>query len=106
MKLIKKLQECATMGQADPILTRLGAGPAVKKLVETALVLSNSQDPQQRNHAYSFMESAIRELEDGQNRGADAGLGPDVDDGINAPKLSEEEDGAGKHDAVSQVFGE
>ena len=28
------------MGQADPILTRLGAGPAVKKLVETALVLS------------------------------------------------------------------
>ena len=63
MKLIKKLQECSTLGQADPILTRLGAGPAVKKLVETALILSNSQDPQQRNHAYSFMESAIRELE-------------------------------------------
>jgi len=93
------------MGQADPILTRLGAGPAVKKLVETALVLSNSQDPQQRNHAYSFMESAIRELEDAENRGADSGLGPAVDDGINAPKLSEEED-AGKHDAVSKVFGE
>ena len=51
------------MGQADPILTRLGAGPAVKKLVETALALSSSQDPQQRNHAYSFMESAIKELE-------------------------------------------
>jgi len=29
-----------------------------------------------------------------------------VDDGINAPKLSEEEDGAGKHDAVAKVFGE
>ncbi len=94
------------MGQADPILTRLGAGPAVKKLVETALVLANSQDPQQRNHAYSFMESAIRELEDGENRGADAGLGPVVDDGINASKLSEEEEGAGKHDAVAKVFGE
>jgi len=93
------------MGQADPILTRLGAGPAVKKLVETALVLANSQDPQQRNHAYSFMESAIRELEDGENRGADSGLGPDVDDGIDAPKLREE-DGTGKHDAVSKVFGE
>ena len=52
------------MGQADPILTKLGAGPAVKKLVETALILSNSQDPNQRNHAYSFMESAIKELED------------------------------------------
>ncbi len=84
------------MGQADPILTRLGAGPAVKKLVETALALSSSQDPQQRNHAYSFMESAIKELEDGvDNRDADPGLGPTVDDGISAPKLSEEED---KHD--------
>jgi len=30
------------MGQADPILNKLGAGPAVKKLVETALILSNS----------------------------------------------------------------
>ena len=63
MQLIKKLQECATIGQADPILTKLNAGPAVKKLVETAIILSNSPDQQQRNHAYSFMESAIRELE-------------------------------------------
>ena len=78
------------MGQADPILTKLGAGPAVKKLVETALALSSSQDPQQRNHAYSFMESAIKELED-ENK-ADPGLGPDVDDDINAPKLREEKD--------------
>jgi len=100
------------MGQADPILTKLNAGPAVKKLVETALALSSSQDPQQRNHAYSFMESAIKELE-GENRGADAGLGPVVDDGINAPKLSEEEEDddklneeEGKHDAVSKVFEE
>jgi len=36
------------MGQADPILTKLNAGPAVKKLVETAIALSSSQDPQQR----------------------------------------------------------
>jgi len=80
------------MGQADPILTRLGAGPAVKKLVETALALSSSRDPQQRNHAYSFMESAIKELEDGQGNLADPGLGPDVDDDLNAPKLREEKD--------------
>ncbi len=80
------------MGQADPILTKLGAGPAVKKLVETALALSSSQDPQQRNHAYSFMESAIKELEDDQGNLADAGLGPDVDDDIAAPKLREEKD--------------
>lgn len=68
MKLIKKLQECATIGQADPILTKLGAGPAVKKLVETAIILNNSQDPQQRSHAYSFMESAIKELEDDEDK--------------------------------------
>ncbi len=80
------------MGQADPILTRLGAGPAVKKLVETALALSSSQDPQQRNHAYSFMESAIKELEDDQGNQADSGLGPNVDDGIAAPKLTEQDD--------------
>lgn len=80
------------MGQADPILTKLGAGPAVKKLVETALALSSSQDPQQRNHAYSFMESAIKELEDGQGNLADPGLGPDVDDDIAAPKLREEDE--------------
>ena len=64
MKLIKKLQECSTLGQADPILTRLGAGPAVKKLVETAMILGNSQDPQQRSHAYAFMETAIKELQE------------------------------------------
>jgi hypothetical protein len=68
MSLIKKLQECATIGQADPILTKLNAGPAVKKLVETAIILSNSPDQQQRNHAYSFMESAIRELEDDDDK--------------------------------------
>jgi len=68
LKLIKRLQECATIGQADPILTKLGAGPAVKKLVETAIILNNSQDPQQRSHAYSFMESAIKELEDDEDK--------------------------------------
>ncbi len=59
------------MGQADPILTRLGAGPAVKKLVETSLLLSNSTDAQQRTHAYGFMQEALRELElDNHNNGS------------------------------------
>lgn len=64
MNLIKKLQECSTIAQADPILLKLHAGPAVKKLVETAIILNNSTDPQQRSHAFSFMESAIKEMED------------------------------------------
>lgn len=51
------------MSEAEPILKSLGAGIAVKKLVETSIGLNNSRDPIQRNHAYSFMESALRELE-------------------------------------------
>ncbi len=64
MKLIKRLTECATIGQADPILTRLGAGPAVRKLVETSIILANSPDKQQRNHAWSFMKEAVEDLQD------------------------------------------
>ena len=67
MNLIKKLQECSTIAQADPILLKLHAGPAVKKLVETAIILNNSTDPQQRSHAFSFMESAIKEMEDDED---------------------------------------
>lgn len=88
MKLIKKLQECSTIGQADPILTKLGAGPAVKKLVETAIILSNSQDPQQRSHAYSFMESAIKEIEDGTQEE----MGKHADeDGLNNKSIHEQD---------------
>jgi len=80
------------MGQADPILTKLNAGPAVKKLVETALALSSSQDPQQRNHAYSFMESAIKELEDDENK-IDEQMGMHSDeDGLKTPTIGEQED--------------
>jgi len=81
------------MGQADPILSKLGAGPAVKKLVETALILSNSQDPQQRNHAYSFMESAIKELEDDDDhKEREEEMGKHAeDDKLGNTKISEEE---------------
>ena len=93
MKLIKKLQECATIGQADPILTKLGAGPAVKKLVETAIILNNSQDPQQRSHAYSFMESAIKELEDDDEKLHEEEMGKfGHEDGLANHKIGEEED--------------
>ena len=80
------------MGQADPILTKLNAGPAVKKLVETALVLSNSQDPQQRNHAYSFMESAIKELEDDEKLHEEEMGMHSGEDGLNNTKIGEQED--------------
>jgi hypothetical protein len=80
------------MGQADPILTKLGAGPAVKKLVETAIILNNSQDPQQRNHAYSFMESAIKEL-DGTVGSAPNEMGQfGNEDGLSNNQISEQND--------------
>ena len=91
MSLIKKLQECATIGQADPILTKLNAGPAVKKLVETAIILSNSPDQQQRNHAYSFMESAIKELEDEDDDIKEEKMGMHGhEDGLNNPTIGDE----------------
>ena len=96
MKLIKKLQECSTIGQADPILTKLGAGPAVKKLVETAIILSNSQDPQQRTHAFSFMETAIKELEDDKLNEEEMGKHGD-EDGLNNSKINEEENDDNKN---------
>jgi len=88
------------MGQADPILTRLGATPSVKKCVETAIGLSNSTDPQKRNLAYSFMESAIKELEDDDKKiheeeeddektREEMGM-HSHEDGLNNHKLSEE----------------
>ena len=93
MSLIKKLQECATIGQADPILTKLNAGPAVKKLVETAILLSNSPDQQQRNHAYSFMESAIKELEDEDDDIKEEKMGMHGhEDGLNNPTIGAEGD--------------
>jgi len=88
--LIKKLQECSTLGQADPILTKLGAGHAVKKLVETAIILNNSQDLAQRSHAFSFMESAIKELEDDDDHKIDeeSPMGQHSgEDGLNTPKI-------------------
>lgn len=67
MKLIKKLQECTSIEEAQPILAKLHARPSAKKLVETAILLSNSEDPQQKDHAFSFMETAIKEMEDDAN---------------------------------------
>lgn len=64
MTLIKKLQECQNFSEAQPILDKLKAGPSARKLVETAIVLSKSPDPQQKEHAFSFMNTALKEIED------------------------------------------
>jgi hypothetical protein len=61
--LIKKLADSDTLRDARLALNELGAGLSTRKLVETAFTLRFSDDPQQRNHSYSFMDTALQELE-------------------------------------------
>lgn len=63
MSNIHKLRECTSIAEADSILSRARAGPAVKKLVETGILLRNHPDKQQREYGLSFINSAIQELE-------------------------------------------
>jgi len=65
MSIIHKLRECTSIAEADGILNQVRAGPAVKKLVETGILLRNHPDKQQREYGLSFINSAIQEV-DGQ----------------------------------------
>ena len=60
----RKLQACRTCEEARPILETLKARPSARKLVETAIQLSQSKDPRQQSYGLDFMQTAIRELED------------------------------------------
>lgn len=106
-KLIIKLQECSTMGQADPVLTKLDAGTAIKKLVETAIVLNNSQDPVQRTHAFGFMESAIKQLETDDSDNdikEESPMGQHShEDGLSSPKIGAE---GGSNDGTTTTVSE
>lgn len=64
MRNISKLRECTSIAQADKILESIRAGPAIKKLVETGILLRNHPDKQQREYGLSFINSAIQEAED------------------------------------------
>ncbi len=63
MSNIHKLRECTSLSQADSILSETRAGPAIRKLVETGILLKNHPDKQQREYGDSFIKSAIQELE-------------------------------------------
>ena len=91
MKLIKKLQECTSIEEAQPILAKLHARPSAKKLVETAILLSNSDDPQQKDHAFSFMATAIKEMEDDEKTKEEIGI-HGHEDNLNNKKIGEIDD--------------
>lgn len=79
------------MKEANSVLKKLHAGPAVRKLVETAITLNNSKDPQQKNNAFGFMESAIKELEDDKDKINKINEEENDKDNNNEHKLHEEE---------------
>lgn len=61
--LAHKLQECTSIDQAEPILRQLKAGPAVRKLTETAMLLKNHPDKTQQQYGVSFLNSVIQEMD-------------------------------------------
>ena len=63
MSIISKLRECTSIAEADGILSQARAGPAVRKLVETGILLRNHPDKQQREYGLSFINSAIQEVD-------------------------------------------
>ena len=67
LQYAKKLQECTSVDQATQILNVLKAGPAVRKLVETGVMLRNHPDPIQRQYGSSFIQAAIQEEEEDNN---------------------------------------
>ena len=60
---IHKLRECTSIAEADVILSKARAGPAVRKLVETGILLKNNPDRAQREYGTSFINSAIQEMD-------------------------------------------
>lgn len=77
-RVLETLANTKSQREASNILNNLRASPAIRTLVETAVTLGTSPDPQQRNHAYKFMSSAIQEIENqGLLRNYNSHLGND-----------------------------
>jgi hypothetical protein len=64
MDFKQKLRSCRTCAEAQPILETLRARPAQRKLIETAIQLSQSRDPRQQSYGEDFFITAFREMED------------------------------------------
>jgi len=58
---MKKLQECKSIQEAQPLLR--GSTPTFRKTVETAFTLMGHQDPAQRAIGQGFLSTAIQEMD-------------------------------------------
>ena len=100
----KELQACRTCEEARPILETLKARPSARKLVETAIQLKQSKDPRQQSYGLDFMQTAIRELEDDDEKTKEAnGAAHPMDVGAGAKdidkKMSEADEITGSLDS-------
>lgn len=64
----KRLRECSNLDQANQVLNGMRAGPAIRKLVETGVMLKNHPDAIQRQYGSSFIQAAIREAEEDEKK--------------------------------------
>ena len=65
MKLVKRLQECTSLAQADQILSKYtGIRPTFRKTLETAMLLKNNADPTQRDIGQQFFKTVLQEASD------------------------------------------
>jgi len=64
----KALQACRTLTEALPIMETLKVRPSQRKLIETAIQLKNSPDNRQVAYGLDFMQTAIKELEDDEQK--------------------------------------
>ena len=75
-RLVKRIQECTTIADVDNLGIKLR--PTFRKTLETAIMLKNNPDVNQRNIGMQFMRTCIQEAE----RGADAITAPTSADGL------------------------
>lgn len=68
MDFKQKLRSCRTCAEAQPILETLKARPSERKLIETAIQLSQSRDPRQQSYGEDFFITAFREMEDDHDK--------------------------------------
>jgi hypothetical protein len=68
MDFKQKLRSCRTCAEAQPILETLRARPAQRKLIETAIQLSQSRDPRQQSYGEDFFITAFREMENDHDK--------------------------------------
>lgn len=75
MDLFKKLQECSCIGDAQPVLKQMRAGPAVRELVESGIMLKESPDKNTQHFGNRLLMSAVRELEHDEEKNEKEGNG-------------------------------